>query len=155
MFQPRQSARVACAGRWTIPALLGTVSCWDSAGNHSAPSLRRRRWSSMKPRAVFPTRQAPRESRSVYATGTTSSLACAQCGMPGEGLPPLWSAVGREDILDLEAEEGGDLECQRKAGVVLALLDRDNGLTRHSQAMGKLCLGPPATSSELREPVLH
>ena len=74
----------------------------------------------MKPRAVFPTRQAPRESRSVYATGTTSSLACAQCGMSREGLPPLTDACaatlglvarlvlvrpgsGAPDLLPLEA----------------------------------------------------
>ena len=109
----------------------------------------------MKPRAVFPTLQAPRESRSVYATGTTSSLACRQCDMPDPGLPPLWSPGRIEDVLDLEAEERGDLEGEGEAGVVLPFLDRIHSLPGDVQAFGDLCLGPGVLGSKYRETVSH
>src|SRR5690606_13791362 len=53
-----------------------------------------------------------------------------------------WSvAVGDEHVLDAAGEQARDAEGQRQAGVVLAGLQRVDGLPRHVQALGKFALG--------------
>jgi len=63
--------------------------------------------------------------------------------------------VGIKDLLDGPPEEPGDPEGQRKRRVVLAALERVDGLARHAETVGKLRLRPAAARPQLRQRVPH
>lgn len=69
--------------------------------------------------------------------------------------PPSCLRLGIEDVLDLLVEDTGDLERQRKAGVVLADLDGIHGLPRDPELTGKTSLGQLVLGSKQSQPVPH
>lgn len=57
------------------------------------------------------------------------------------------SLIG-EDFLDWEFEEAGDLERKREAGIVLAGLERVDGLTRDAELISEIVLRPISRRAE-------
>src|SRR5690349_2665504 len=60
-----------------------------------------------------------------------------------------------EDLLDGEAENAGDGEGQREAGIVPSGLDGVDGLPGDLAPVGQIGLAPPACGAQFAEPVLH
>ena len=61
----------------------------------------------------------------------------------------------REDFLDWQFEEPGDLERQRQAGIVFAGLERIDSLTRDAEFIGEIALRPLPDRPKLAELISH
>src|SRR5690606_32102924 len=63
--------------------------------------------------------------------------------------------VGKEDRLDRFAEQARQAEGERQAGVVLARLDRIDGLARDVQTLGQLALRPAEAFTQFAHAAVH
>src|SRR5438105_9076406 len=73
----------------------------------------------------------------------------------GDAAPREAMLVRLEDVLDPHAEERGDTKRERKARVVLFVLERAHGLARDLEFVGELALRPVALRAQHAKPVLH
>ena len=64
-------------------------------------------------------------------------------------------SIAQEDVLDPHLEDVGELERERKRGIVLSGFDGVHCLPRNCQARCKIGLGPRALCAQDAEPILH
>ena len=75
---------------------------------------------------------------------------------PVNSLPPRdLSHFVVEDLLDLQGEHAPDLEGQRQRRIILAVLNRDDGLARHAEPVPQRLLGQSVLATQLADAVLH
>src|SRR5687768_12671377 len=60
-----------------------------------------------------------------------------------------------ENLLDRQAEDPREFECERERGIVLAGFDGVHRLTGHAQATAKFCLAPPEFRPKYPETIVH
>lgn len=66
-----------------------------------------------------------------------------------------WSVAREEDVFNRLVKCPGNCECKRQARVVLAALDRNDGLPRHIQLRRQVSLGQIVFGTQHTQAVLH